>query len=191
MEQVLVVLGKVVFVALQPLAVLMAALTLPGSLLVLASAFIYSWACDWQRPAWAVLVVLAVMAALAETADNVLSVLGVRKYGGSRQTAVAAGLGTLAGAALGSLVFGWLGLAGLVAGPLGWLAATVVPPLVGAVVGGFLVAYWLERRQGKGDPEALQAGWGAVLGRVMGATAKTAITTAMAVIALVGAFWPH
>lgn len=191
MEQALVILGKVLFVVLQPLAVVMAALTLPGSVLVVASAFLYSWASDWQRPTSPVLIVLAVMAALAETSDNILSMLGVRRYGGSRRTAVAAGLGTLLGALLSTLVFGWLGLAGLLAGPIGWLVATVLPPLVGAAVCGFLVAYWVERRQGKGDSEALQAGLGAVFGRVLGATAKTAITTAMCVVALVGAFWPH
>jgi uncharacterized protein YqgC (DUF456 family) len=54
-----------------------------------------------------------------------------------------------------------------------------------------VVAYWLERRHGKADGEAVRAGWGAVLGRVLGAIAKTTLTTAMAVIALAAAFWPR
>ena len=191
MPHILAIVGKVVFVALQPVAVAMAALTLPGSLLVVVSAFLYSFFSGWQRPAWPGLVALTVMALIAETADNVLSVFGVERYGGSRRTAVAAGVGALAGAIMAGVLFSWLGIAALLSGPAGWLVATALPPLLGAVGGGFVVAYWLERRHGKADGEAVRAGWGAVLGRVLGAIAKTTLTTAMAVIALAAAFWPR
>lgn len=191
MQEALIIIGKVVFVLIQPVAVVMAALTLPGSALVVVSALLYSWACGWQRPSWPVLVILVALAVIAETLDNVLSMFGVRRFGGSGRTAVAAGVGALGGAILAGLLFSWLGLASLLAGPAGWIITMVVPPLVGAVVGGFLVAYWFERRYGKTDDEALRAGWGAILGRVLGAVAKTVLTTAMAVIALVAAFWPH
>lgn len=180
----------VVFLLCQPVAVVMAAFMLPGSVLVVLTALLVSAATGWTRPSWQVLIALAVMAIIAELADNLASMLGVRQFGGSRSTSVAAGLGALAGAVVASMLAGTLGLGALLAGPMGWIFVAVGVPLLGAFAGGFAVAYFLELRRGAPTDAARRAGWGAIMGRVLGAVAKVSLTGAMSIVAVLAAFWP-
>jgi hypothetical protein len=169
---VLKALGHVLFVLSQVGGVALAAVTLPGSVLVLLGAVVFSAANGWHRPGWQVLILLAVLATIAELLDNVLSMYGVKRYGGSGRSAVLGGLGALAGAIIGGIV----------------IPIFIVGSLIGAFAAGFAVAYWLEMKAGKEKGEAMRAGWGAIVGRVMGATAKVIITMVMAVVAVVGAY---
>ena len=187
---VLKILGYVVFLVAQLTGVLLAALTLPGSLLVLVSAIVCSAATGWHRPSWGVLVLLAALALVTELVDNIMAMLGVQRFGGSRWTSVAAGVGALAGGILAGVLAPAIGIGALIGGPLGWILTVAVLPLIGAFAGGFLVAYALELSRGANKTDATRAGVGAVLGRVLGAIVKVTLTTVMAIIATAAAFWP-
>ncbi len=169
---VLNILGQAVFILSLLVGVVMSAVTLPGSLLVLASAIVFSACTHWQRPGWQVLIGLAVLATIAELLDSILTMYGVRKYGGSRRSAVLGGVGALVGAIVG----GWV------------IPVPIVGSLVGALAGGFATAWWLETRSGREHREAVRAGWGSVMGRAMGATAKVILTIAMVVVTVVAVY---
>lgn len=188
MDLVLKILGHMLFLACQPTGVLLSALLMPGSILILFSAVVFSASTGWQRPSIVVLVILAVLAILAEFLDNVMALLGVKRYGGTTHTSLGAGLGAIGGAFLASVVFSPLVV--LLGGPVGWIMAVVFVPLLGAFAGGFGVAYLLELRRGADTEDARRAGYGAILGRVLGAVSKVTITAAMSITTVVAAFWP-
>lgn len=185
---VLRVLGSILFLLCQPLAVVLSALMLPGSVLVLISAILFSAATGWQRPSLTVLVILGVLALAAELFDNLMALVGVKWYGGSTKTSIAAGFGAITGALLAGAVLA--PLMGLLGGALGWLLGAVVVPLAGAFAGGFGAAYVVETNRGAQPDDARRAGFGAVVGRVLGAVTKVTLTSAMTVIAVIAAFWP-
>ena len=92
------------------------------------------------------------MAALTYVVEFVASILGVKKYGGSRRAMV--------GAALGGLVGIFLGIPGILLGPF-----------VGAVIGELSLQHSLD--------EASRAGFGTVVGLAIGVAGKLAIGIAM------------
>jgi uncharacterized protein YqgC (DUF456 family) len=166
------VIGNLLFILCQPVAVFLSALTLPGSVLVFASAFFYSLATGWQRPSWPTLAFLGALTLIAELADNLLAMAGVRQHGGRAATSLVAGLGGLAGGVIGA--------------SLGIPAA-----LLGALLGGFAAAYAAERLAGTDAARAYRAGWGAVFGRLVGAVAKVVLTAVMSILALAVVYWPR
>jgi uncharacterized protein YqgC (DUF456 family) len=171
------VLGVVVFVVILFAGAFLTLLGIPGTLVIFLDALVYSACTGWRIPVW-LLGVLLGLSLVAEVADNVLGAAGVRKYGGSSKGMMWAFGGGLLGAfALGAVLGAPLGLAGAVVGPL-----------LGGILGGFVGGYAYERRQGKTVEEARKAGWGAVVGRVMGTMLKTVIAASMVVVALSAAF---
>ena len=98
---------------------------------------------------WAVFLGLL---ALALVADNLAAAWGARRFGAGRAGVWGAVLGGLAGV--------------LLLGPLGLL------------VGPFVGAFALELVTGRGGREALRAGWGGVLGLVLGVGVKLLIHAA-------------
>ena len=133
-------LGKGLFVLVLPVAVAGSLFGLPGSLLVLADATIYSACHGWQKPSWGVLLVLVGMTVVAELSDNLLSFLGVKAAGATTTT----GLWTVAGGIAGVIVGGALSpLFGLL-GPIGWVFTVLVPIGLGllATVAGSASLFW-------------------------------------------------
>lgn len=186
--QVLHWLGATVYVAGMTLGVVAAFLGLPGNLLVVLCGLIYSAAHGWDRPPIWLVLALIPAAVFAELVDNILSMMGVRRYGGSSRTmwwAVAGGL-------VGAFLLGWLsgltGIVGLVGGIAGFVVGAIVPPLAGGLVGGYLGGYWYERRQGRRPEEARRAGWGALLGRLAGGAVKGSLALGILVVLLVYSF---
>lgn len=172
------VLGTIVFVAVLFGGLLLTVLGVPGTLLIVLDAAVFSAFHGWQRPPWWLVLVLLAVSLVAEVADNILGAVGTRKFGGSRSGTTWAMVGGLLGAVVGGMVLG---------PPLG-LVGGVLGPLAGGLVGGFVGGYYCERRQGRSDEEARRAGMGAVLGRVAGALLKTIWAAVMVVIILIQAF---
>jgi hypothetical protein len=177
MTALLAAIGTILFVAVLLAGAFLTLLGIPGTLLILLDAVIYSAATGWQRLPWGFLLVLAAIAAVAEVSDNIISAVGVRKYGGSSKGMVWALLAGLTGA----LVLG------VVLSPLGVVGA-VVGPLVGGVLGGFAGGYAYERAQGRSIEEARKAGMGAVWGRIAGTMLKTILAGVMVAMCLVQVF---
>lgn len=130
---------------------------LPGTLLILAGAFIYALATDFDPLGVGRLVILAALTALAYGIDYAAGAFGVRKLGGSGWAA----LGAMGGAVVGAF-FGPLGL--------------VVGPIIGAVVA--------ELARSRNLGVGLRSGLGSVVGMILGTAAKLSIAVAMVALFL-------
>lgn len=189
MLEVLIIIGKVVFVIALLVGFLASVLGLPGTVVILLASFVYSACTHFQAIPWWVLVTLLVLTVVAETGDNVLSAMGARKYGTSRRGMFVAVLGGLAGAVLGGLFVPLLGVMGLSLGPVFAFVLSLMAPVAGAFGGGVLAAYLHELRSGKPSDEALRAGWGAFFGRALGICLKLALAAVMVALAVWQAFF--
>ncbi|HEY3397294.1 MAG TPA: DUF456 family protein [Armatimonadota bacterium] len=183
--EVLTWLGSALYVATLGIGVVAAFLGLPGLPLVLAAGLIFSAAHGWTQPVWWLLLALFPVALAGELADNLFSMAGVRRLGGTSRTMWWAAAGGL----LGALALGWLsgvtGVVGLVGGPVGFLIGALLPPLAGGLLGGFLGGYLYERRSGNSPETARRAGWGALLGRLAGGAVKGGCALLIAVLLLI------
>lgn len=111
-----------------------------------------AWAEDFQYVGIRTLLVLAGMAALTYVVEFTASILGVKKYGGSRRA--------MAGAVLGGIAGLFLGIPGILIGPF-----------VGAVIAELSLQHSLD--------QASRAGFGTVVGLAIGVAGKLAIGIAM------------
>ncbi len=181
-------MGIVVFILVLVVGVLATLVGLPGTVLILMDAFVYSAVHSFARPPWWLLLILLGICVVAETSDNIVSALGVTKSGGSTKTSIWAVVGGVAGAIIGANISPLLGLVGLAAGPIGTVIGVLLAPLICALAGGYLAGYWYERRQGRPPQEARQAGWGALLGRLAGGLLKAILASVMVALILWTAF---
>jgi len=124
----------------------------PGAPLLFLGLLLGAWAEGFRYIGVWTLLLLAGMASLTYVVEFVASILGVKKYGGSRRAMV--------GAALGGLVGIFLGIPGILLGPF-----------VGAVIGELSLQRSLD--------EASRAGFGTVVGLAIGVAGKLAIGIAM------------
>lgn len=131
---------------------------LPGVPLVFGGLLLGAWIDGFAHVGWPLLLVLALLTALSVVVDLAASSLGAKRAG--------AGRAAMLGAAIGTLVGLFFGLAGLLIGPF-----------LGAAAGQFLV------RQDLG--EAGRAGVGAWIGFLLGSLAKLALGIAMVLIFVV------
>jgi uncharacterized protein YqgC (DUF456 family) len=124
----------------------------PGAPLLFLGLFLGAWAEGFRYIGPWTLLLLAAMAALSYVVEFIASILGVKKYGGSRRAMV--------GAAVGGIVGMFFGLPGVLLGPF-----------VGAVIGEISLQRSLD--------EASRAGFGTVVGLAIGVAGKLAIGIAM------------
>lgn len=124
----------------------------PGAPILFLGLLFGAWAEDFQYVGVWTLLILAGIAGLTYVVEFAASILGVRKYGGSRRA--------MAGAVLGGVVGLFLGIPGILLGPF-----------AGAVIGELS----LQRNLG----QASRAGFGTVVGLAIGVAGKLAIGIAM------------
>lgn len=124
----------------------------PGAPFLFLGLLFGAWAEGFRYVGIGTLLILAGMAALTYLVEFVASILGVKKYGGSRRA--------IMGAALGGLVGIFLGVPGILLGPF-----------VGAVLGELSLQRSLD--------QAARAGFGTVVGMAVGVAGKLAIGIAM------------
>jgi uncharacterized protein len=134
---------------------------LPGPLLLFAGLLAAAWAEGFSFVGAGTLVGLGIMALLAFLVDFVAGALGAKRYGASPRAFI--------GATLGALIGIFFGLPGLLLGPF-----------LGAVLGEFSARPDLHA--------AGRAGWGAMIGLVLGTAAKIALGIAMIGVFLVVRF---
>jgi len=128
---------------------------LPGAPLVFAGCVLGAWIDRFARVGWGTLAVLAALTVLSMLVDPLATALGAKRMGASRWAVIGAAAGLLAGV--------FLGLPGLVLGPL-----------VGAVAGELLA--------GRDVAQAGRAGLGAWLGFLLGSVAKLGLAATMVAI---------
>ena len=115
---------------------------LPGTLIILASIFVYELATDFSGARGVpFFIVLCALTLIAETADNWLTAIGAQRFGASRGSIWLSFLGGL----LGAIFIG--GPTALIFGPLG--------PIAGGFIGAFLAVAGYELYSGKSREEAL------------------------------------
>ena len=124
----------------------------PGAPVLFLGLLLGAWAEEFQYVGLGTLLVLAAMAVFTYGIEFAASVLGVKKFGGSKRA--------MAGAALGGIVGLFLGIPGILFGPF-----------VGAVIGELSLQRSLD--------EASRAGFGTVVGLAIGLAGKFAIGIAM------------
>lgn len=124
----------------------------PGAPLLFLGLLLRAWAEGFRYIGLWTLLALAGMAALTYVVEFAASILGVKKYGGSRRAMV--------GAAVGGIVGIFLGIPGILLGPF-----------VGAVIGELSLQRSLD--------EASRAGFGTVVGLAIGVAGKLAIGITM------------
>jgi uncharacterized protein YqgC (DUF456 family) len=145
------------------LALFLVLLGLPGLWLMIGVALLYNWL---AAPVFGVgsLVVVALLALVAEVLEFTLSARYTRKYGGSPRAGWGAILGGFVGAFVG-------------------IPVPVVGSVIGAFVGAFAGALILEITRAEATRgSATRVAWGALIGRVVAAGAKTGIGCAIAAI---------
>lgn len=125
---------------------------LPGAPLLFLGLLCAAWAEGFRYAGVWTLLLLGCMAAMTYLVEFVASILGARKFGGSRRA--------MAGAAIGGIVGLFFGIPGILLGPF-----------VGAVLGELSLQRNLDR--------ASRAGFGTVVGMAVGAAGKLAIGMAM------------
>lgn len=112
-------------------------------------------------PPFGTLVFFALLCAAVEAFEALAGFLGVQKRGGSKLAGLAAMLGGLAGAAIGSTVFPMLGT------------------LIGLLAGSFGAAFLVESNRLKHHGQAAHIAWGTVWARLAVLFVKTALTFGM------------
>jgi uncharacterized protein len=125
---------------------------LPGAPLLFLGLLCAAWAEDFRFIGLWTLLLLGCMGALTYLVEFAASILGAKRYGGSRRAMVGAALGGIAGL--------FLGIPGIILGPF-----------VGAILGELS----LQRRL----DQASRAGFGTVVGMAVGVAGKLAIGIAM------------
>jgi uncharacterized protein YqgC (DUF456 family) len=125
---------------------------LPGTFLVFLGLLLAAWIDGFDKVGWGVIALLGGLAVLSTVLDFVVTGLGARRAGASKQAVVGAAAGTIAGL--------FFGLPGLFLGPF-----------VGAAAGEYLA-----RRDAV---QAGRAGLGTWLGIVLGTAVKLGLAIAM------------
>lgn len=124
----------------------------PGAPILFLGLLFGAWAEDFRYVGIWTLLILGGMAGLTYVVEFAASILGVRKFGGSRRAMV--------GAVMGGIVGIFLGIPGILFGPF-----------VGAVIGELSLQRSLN--------QAGRAGFGTVVGLALGVAGKLAIGIAM------------
>jgi len=155
-------------------------LSLPGNWVMVAAAAIFAYLAPEGGPdiSWTTIAVLGGLALLAEIIEFAAGALGAAKVGGSKRGAVLAALGSMIGAIAGATF-------GVPIPVIGSVVGAVLFACLGALGGAMLGERWKGRNLGG----SWQVGQAAFWGRLIGTLTKTAIASAMAVIAIAAGFF--
>ena len=178
-------LGKAIFLLVLPMAIAAALLGMPGAVLVLVSTLVFAAFHSWQVPAPWVMLILVGLTVLAESSEYALTFAGVKRSGATNTTGVWTMIGGLTGAVIGGILAPIMAGIGALAGPVGWVILSVIPPIGFALAGGFSGGYLYELRRGKSPEEARIAGLGALFGRLAGSFTKALLVSVMVAIVLI------
>lgn len=139
-------------------------LGLPGTWLIVATALVYAWATGFAAVQWSTVGWLVLLASAAEIAELVSGSAIVAGSRPSLRVTLAVLIGSFAG--------------GLIGMPFFFGVGSLLGALAGAFAGGALAV----SSQGGSAVEALQTGYAALRGRLLGFALKTAIALVMVVV---------
>lgn len=145
-------------------------LGLPGNFIIFGSAVVLSWYGGFEKVEVNTLVILGGLVALGEALEFILGIIGAKRFKSSNRAVV------------GSIFFGIVGA--IWGAPFFFGLGSVIGAFIGAFVGAFIV----ELAVGKKLDEAINSGWGSLLGRVGGTISKAFIGIVMIVIIVTSYF---
>lgn len=146
---------EILLFTVSAVSVLLGVLGIPGNFVPAIIALIATLAGDGRSFTWTWFVVFLLIALSGEVVDQLIGLLGAKKYGASRAGMIGAVIGGFAGGILGTIVL-----------PL-------VGSLLGVLVGCFLLTFLFELLySGRNMDESRRAGFGALLGRVIASCYK-------------------
>ena len=143
-------------------------LGLPGLWVMVAGVVGYGWLTDFRSVGVATIVAVVGLAFLGEIIEAWLGFRFARTFGVSRRSAWGALVGGIVGAVMG-------------------VPVPIAGSVIGAFVGSFAGAALFEYSLSRAPATAVQAGWGAVVGRATAAAAKIALGVVIAVLGLFAA----
>jgi uncharacterized protein YqgC (DUF456 family) len=123
---------------------------IPGPILSFGALILLSWTKNWQAFSQTFLIIMGSLTALLMILDYIAPALGAKKYGASKKG--------MWGAAIGMII-----------------GIFFLPPW-GMIVGAFVGALVGELMTGKSGRKAVRAGWGILIGSVLGTGLKLAFT---------------
>jgi len=124
---------------------------IPGPLFSFLALILLSWINNWQVFSQTFLIVMGSLTAILMILDYIAPALGAKKFGASKRG--------LWGSAIGMII-----------------GIFFIPPW-GIIVGAFIGALVGELLTGKSGKNALRAGWGILIGNVLGVVLKLTFTT--------------
>lgn len=130
----------------------------PGNFILLGLVALAAWLGGFQALGWVALIVMAAAVVLAEVVEALLGSAMAKRYGASWWGVGGAFVGGIAGVVVGSALLPLVG--------------TLIGAFLGAALGAVLLEAWHLQRI---DGDALKAGWGAMLGRLMAALFKMSV----------------
>ena len=124
---------------------------IPGPIFSFLALILLSWTKNWLVFSQTFLIVMGSLTAILMILDYIAPALGAKKYGASK--------------------------AGLWGSAIGMIIGIFFIPPWGIIVGAFVGALVGELLAGKSGKKALRAGWGILIGNVLGIGLKLAFTT--------------
>ena len=148
---------------------------LPGNWLIVISTCLFAW-WRWEDGIFSIytLIAVAVLAGLGELFELLGGLHGAKRAGASRQGSIAALVGAIAGAVIGTFTI-----------PVLFLGT-----VLGACIGAGFGSWAMEVSRGRKMEESVRCGVGAGLGELLGITAKLTVGIIIWIIVAVAAFRP-
>jgi uncharacterized protein YqgC (DUF456 family) len=154
----------IIFIFILAFSIISNFFSIPGNFIVVFNAGWYGLVTGFHKYSITFLLTLLIIAILVELVEYFIIAFGARKYGASRLGAIS----------------------GILTGIAGSVSGFFVSPILGAIIGGFIGVIVgtvsIELIRGKPIREALNATFGALLGRLGGLTVKAIGSLTMVVL---------
>lgn len=154
-------IAALVCIALMVLSLMLIFFGLPGNWVILGLAGGWAFFTSSPQLDWQFFVLLAALAGVGEVIEFLAGHFGVKRFGGSGKGSLGGIIGAIIGAILCAPLFFGFGA------------------LPGALGGGFLGCYLVEKLRGAPHAQAARAAYGATLGRLGGFVVKLGIGIGM------------
>ena len=144
--------------------IILTLLGLPGNLFILLVAVLYGWQDDFSRLTGMPLLVLAGLWFAGELLEFFAGIGGAKSERASWRGAFAAFAGLITGGILGTFVL------------------PIIGTVIGALLAGSAVGYYMEYRESKDKTKARRVAWGVARGQLIGMAVKFVIAVGMSAI---------